>query len=85
MMDSASRMAASAVAEFSGTSWDAPGLRLAFGGLTVLQIGTPCRSGKYPGWFVPYEIRLKDGQVRKHNLPVRNDNPREQWALDGGL
>ncbi len=56
-----------------------------YGGLQVLWIGEPFRSRLYPGWFVPYEIRLKSGELRKHSLAVRNDNPAERYMFDGGL
>ena len=56
------------------------------GKLEIIHIGEPFKSGLYPGWFVPYEIRLKcNNQVRKHNLAVRNDNPGKRYVVDGGL
>ena len=55
------------------------------GGLKVVSIGEPFQSKPYPGWFVPYEITLKSGETKKHNLAVRNDNPAKRWVLDGGL
>jgi outer membrane lipoprotein-sorting protein len=58
-----------------------------FGHLTILStsIGVPFKSGLYPGYFVPYEIRLSDGTVKAHNLAVRNDNPEKRWIVDGGF
>ena len=56
-----------------------------FGGLHVVSVGEAFQSGLYPGWFVPYEIKLKSGAVRKHNLAVRNDNAARRWVWDGGL
>jgi hypothetical protein len=53
-------------------------------GLQVVSLGEPFQSGKYPGWFVPYEITL-NGHVKKHNLAVRNDNPAHRWVFDGGF
>jgi outer membrane lipoprotein-sorting protein len=55
------------------------------GGLEVISIGEPFKSGRYPGWFVPYEIRLKSGRVKKFNLAVRNDNKAKRYIVDGGL
>lgn len=55
------------------------------GGLEIISIGEPFKSGRYPGWFVPYEIRLKDGTVKKFNLAIRNDNPAKRWVVDGGI
>jgi hypothetical protein len=40
---------------------------------------------KFAGWFVPYEIRFKDGTVKKHNLGVRDDNPAKRYVVDGGI
>ncbi len=55
------------------------------GGLEVIHIGKAFKAGKYPGWFVPYEIRLKDGYVKKFNLAVRNDNKAKRYVVDGGI
>lgn len=55
------------------------------GGLEIISIGEPFKSGRYPGWFIPYEIKLKNGQNRKHNLAIRNDNPAKRYVVDGGL
>ena len=60
-------------------------LKKYYGGLTVLSIGKPFQSGLYPGYFVPYKIRLPDGTVKTHNLAVRNDNPQKHWMVDGGF
>jgi RNA polymerase sigma factor (sigma-70 family) len=35
--------------------------------------------------FVPYEMRLKDGTIRKSQLSIRCDNPEHRWYYDGGL
>jgi RNA polymerase sigma factor (sigma-70 family) len=56
------------------------------GGLEVIRIGEPFKSGGYGGWFVPYEIKFKGSSgVRKHNLAVRNDNPAKRYVVDGGI
>jgi outer membrane lipoprotein-sorting protein len=62
-----------------------PRFKEMFGGMQVISLGEPFQSGLYAGWFVPYEVRLKSGQVRKHNLALRNDNEARRWVLDGGL
>jgi hypothetical protein len=56
-----------------------------YGGLTIISIGKPFKSGRYPGEFIPYEIRKKNGYVKKWNLAVRNDNPEKKWVIDGGF
>ena len=38
-----------------------------------------------PQVYVPYEIRLKDGNVKKWQLSIRCDNPEHRWYFDGGL
>jgi hypothetical protein len=38
-----------------------------------------------PQVYVPFEIRFKDGNVRKWQLSIRCDNPEHRWYFDGGL
>ena len=38
-----------------------------------------------PQVYIPYEIRLKDGTVKKWQLAIRCDNPDKRWYFDGGL
>jgi outer membrane lipoprotein-sorting protein len=59
--------------------------RQTYGGLQVVSIGQPFKSGLYPGYFVPYKIRLRDGSTREWKLSVRNDNPTHRWTVDGGF
>jgi len=58
-----------------------------YGGLEIIKIGEPFKSDGYCrlGWFVPYEIRLKSGKVKKMNLAIRKDNPAKRFVVDGGL
>jgi outer membrane lipoprotein-sorting protein len=56
-----------------------------YGGMQVIKIGEPFKSGIYPGEFVPYEIKLSDGTIKKWKLALRNDNPNKVWMVDGGL
>ena len=55
------------------------------GGLEIISIGEPFQSEGYGGWFVPYEIRLRSGHVKQHNLALRKDNPASRYQVDGGL
>ena len=58
------------------------------GGLEIISIGEAFKSkkyAKYPGCFVPYEIKLKNGQVRKHNLALKKRKPANRFIVDGGL
>jgi len=52
--------------------------------LQVVSLGEAFQSGQYPGWFVPYEITI-NGEPKKQNLAVRNDNPAHRWVFDGGF
>ena len=55
------------------------------GGIEIVSIGEPFKSGNYGGWFVPYEIKFKNGATKKMNLAVRNDNPAQRYVVDGGI
>lgn len=70
---------------FAGSALDDPAVRKLLGRLKVVSIGEPFKSGVYPGWFVPYEVRLPSGETKKGNLAVRSDNPEHRWQFDGGL
>jgi anti-sigma factor ChrR (cupin superfamily) len=60
-------------------------LKRYLGGLTVLKFGEPFRSGQYPGFFIPYEIRLRDGTTKAWSLAMRNDNAARRYIVDGGI
>lgn len=60
-------------------------MELHLGGLEIIHIGEPFKSGRYPGWFVPYKIKLRSGDIKKHKLAVRNDNPGGRYVVDGGI
>jgi outer membrane lipoprotein-sorting protein len=73
------------VMKFWTVSTVSKGIKQSYGNLKIINIGEQFKSGQYPGWFIPYEIKMKDGTVRKHNLAVRNDNPAKRWVVDGGF
>ena len=54
-------------------------------GIKIIRLGKSFKSGQYPGVFVPYEIKLPNGDIKKHNLALRNDNPNKVWIIDGGI
>ncbi len=61
-----------------------------YGGLKIISLGKPFKGkiiggGEYHGVFVPYEIRFKDGSVKKWQLAIRCDNPEHRWRFDGGM
>lgn len=70
---------------YGGIMADHPMFRKYLAGSTLVSLGKPFKSGLYPGWFVPYELLLANGETKKHNLAVRNDNPKKQWSVDGGI
>ena len=60
-------------------------LKTFLGRLEIVRLGEPFQSKGYPGWYIPYEIKLKVGTVIKHNLAMRKDNPARRYVVDGGL
>ena len=54
-------------------------------GLEIVTVGDPFKSGAYPGWFVPYKIKLKSGKMQEWNIAVRNDNPAKRYVVDDGI
>jgi len=60
-------------------------LKSFYGGLEMISIGEPFKSGLYPGEFVPYKVKLRSGKVLESNLAIRNDNPSKTWEVDGGI
>jgi hypothetical protein len=59
-------------------------MKLEYGGLQIMSIGSSFKSGRYAGVYVPYEAKLKSGEVLKYNLALRKDNPQKAWIIDGG-
>ncbi|MDR0842045.1 MAG: hypothetical protein LBP68_01340 [Acidobacteriota bacterium] len=60
-------------------------VRQTFGGLKVIHLGESFTSKIYPGAFVPYEIRLANGETKKHNLALKHNVRTGRWFFDGGL
>jgi outer membrane lipoprotein-sorting protein len=59
--------------------------KMRYGGLEVIKIGESFKSGLYKGEYVPYEVKLKNGFVKKFKMALRNDNKNKVWLVDGGL
>ena len=55
------------------------------GGLQIVRLGEPFQSKGWHGWFVPYEVKLKNGTASKGDLALRNDTPANRYLVDGGL
>lgn len=67
------------------SSGDVEKVKHEFGGLKIVSIGKSFKSGQYPGEFIPYEVKLKSGSIKKMNLALRNDNADKKWIVDGGF
>ncbi|SPE57244.1 hypothetical protein SBV1_270043 [Verrucomicrobia bacterium] len=62
------------------------GTKQEVGGLQVISIGQSFHSAdqNYPGLFVPYEIKLANGEVLKHHIALKKDAKTGRWWVDGG-
>jgi hypothetical protein len=58
------------------------------GGLQVINLGahfTSAISLVSGAEFVPYEIKLKNGDVKRWNLSLKRDARTQRWYVDGGI
>jgi hypothetical protein len=55
------------------------------GGLEIVNLGQSFTSAFYPGKFIPYEIKLNNGETKKHNLALKRDRKSNRWYVDGGI
>jgi hypothetical protein len=58
------------------------------GGIQVINIGnnfTSAISMINGDRFVPYEIKMKNGETKKWNLALRKDRSTNRWFIDGGI
>jgi len=80
----------------SNKNWDEfsklwPGLNLSkmqkiyLGGLEIIHLGEPFKTDDSATWYVPYQIKLKLGGVKKRNLRVRYDETTNGFIACGGL
>jgi hypothetical protein len=56
-----------------------------YGGMEIISIGEPFKTDTYHGLYVPYEVRLKSGEIKKWNLAVSNRNVAQRYLCDGGF
>jgi hypothetical protein len=54
-------------------------------GLEIVSIGEACWCNKTNAMWVPYRVRLRSGETKKADVPLRNDNPEKRWKLSGGF
>jgi hypothetical protein len=61
-------------------------LKERYGGLKIVSLGEPFQVKQvYFGWYVPYELKLKNGTIVKWNLALHNKNRAHRYQVDGGL
>jgi outer membrane lipoprotein-sorting protein len=54
-------------------------------GLQIVSLGNSFTSQGNEARFVPYEIKLKSGDSKKHNLALKRDRKSNRWLVDGGF
>lgn len=60
--------------------------KASFGSISaVVQIGETFTSAGSDTQFVPYEILLRNGATKKHNLALKQDPRTGRWYFDGGF
>jgi outer membrane lipoprotein-sorting protein len=57
-------------------------LKSYLGGLEIISIGEPFKSGGYGGWFVPYEIKLPP-MASEFHLRLSNANSAKRFVITG--
>ena len=70
--------------------FEEPNFRPRVLGLRIISIGKPFQKPNFPEksqWYVPYEVRLKTGEIRKGDLGFIQSHPRHRgkWTFDGGF
>lgn len=55
------------------------------GGVEIVSLGEPFQSAASPNWIVPYEIKLKGGEIKKHALGLRKNPQAKRFLVDGGI
>ena len=56
------------------------------GGLELITLGDTSASALFgTAQMIPYEIKLKSGVVKKHQLGLKKDAKTGGWYVDGGL
>jgi hypothetical protein len=50
------------------------------GGLELISLGEPYQKSPYPGWYVPYEIKLRPAEI---NVRVSNTNAAKRFVIYG--
>jgi outer membrane lipoprotein-sorting protein len=51
-----------------------------YGGLEIISIGEPFRSGNYAGWIVPYKVKLQPAEAK---VRLSNSNPAKRFVITG--
>ncbi len=56
-----------------------------YGGLKIVHLGEAFKAKTYFGWYIPYQIKLRHGTIKKWNLAMRKDNKAHRYVEDGGI
>jgi hypothetical protein len=54
-------------------------------GLQILEIGDSFTSEISVVEFIPCKVKLPNGEIKKFNLALRNDNANKIWVISGGF
>ena len=66
--------------KFYGSSRVDERIKEIYGGLEIISIGEPFKSGLYGGWFVPYEIKFRP---KEYYVRVSNANSAKRFVITG--
>ncbi|MGA2323180.1 MAG: zf-HC2 domain-containing protein [Sedimentisphaerales bacterium] len=66
--------------KFYGSSRVDERIKEIYGGLEIISIGEPFKSGLFGGWFVPYEIKLRPREI---NVRLSNANSAKRFVITG--
>jgi outer membrane lipoprotein-sorting protein len=55
------------------------------GGVEIVSLGQAFTSAANAAQFVPYELKLRGGELKKHNLALKKDPNTGRWFVDGGI
>jgi hypothetical protein len=68
--------------------WIAPiteSMKKHLAGLEIVRIGEPVKSERGSNWWVPYEIKLSTGHVKKLRLNLRKSPSAGRYIAVGGI
>ena len=54
-------------------------------GMEIASLGQPTNSPGQNSWWVPYELRFRDGSEKEFQLHVAQDPRTQRWLFQGGF